>query len=76
MDIFTVEWYNGRMSHEETVRQLVEILRPLKGTGTPLFEDDEYPDRVGPDAPIRAAVSDALKELQLEGLGGCLLCCG
>jgi hypothetical protein len=60
------------MSHEETVRQLVAILRPLKGTGEPYYDGD----RSGPDAPIRAAVVDALKELQLDGMGGCRLCQG
>ena len=56
---------------EDIIEKLVEILRPLKGTGELYFEDD----KVGPDEPIRKAVGAALKRLDVSGLGLCPLCC-
>lgn len=56
--------------NEEIVNRLVEILRPLKGTGEPYYEDDKF----GPDEPIRYAVAEALKRLNVDGLQGCRLC--
>lgn len=59
---------------QEIANKLVELLRPLKGTGANYYDDDEYPDRVGPDQPIREVVRQALAELDIDDLGGCRLC--
>lgn len=62
-------------ANPETVAALVAILSPLKGTGEPYWIDDEARDRVGPDEPIRDAIAAALMLLEVDGMGGCPLCC-
>ena len=55
---------------EAIVNQVVELLRPLKGTGEPYHDEDKF----GPDEPIREVVAEALKRLDVDGHGACRLC--
>jgi hypothetical protein len=62
-------------SEQERALQLVlAALRPLKGTGEPYYTSDDFPDRVGPDEPLREVVKAALLELDVDGSGACRLC--
>lgn len=58
---------------EETINKLVEILRPLKGTGRNNGTED-FPDKYGPDQPIRDVIKEVLKRLDVDGMGGCRVC--
>jgi hypothetical protein len=58
------------MDNEEIIATLIAILKPLKGTGEPSHDEDTFLI----DEPIRKVVLAALKELKVEGLGGCPLC--
>ena len=56
--------------NQEVVAALVAILRPLKGTGESNHDEDKFT----PDEPIRDAVGEALKQLNVDGFSGCRLC--
>lgn len=68
---------NGLPVDTDVVDQIVQLLKPLKGTGEPYYLDDEgVPDKYGPDTPIRDALREVLKRLDAGWSGGCHLCGG
>lgn len=52
------------------LEQIVEILRPLRDASELYYENDP----VGLDNKIRHVIKCAMKELDIDGLGGCRLC--
>lgn len=62
------------MTREEAVRHLVAILIQLRVPVEP--DEDGEIDTFDRDHEIRAAVRSTLDQLELNGLCGCLLCCG
>lgn len=59
---------------EKAVADIMAILQPFKGTGYVDWDDPDCPNTFTPDEPVRDIVRDALRKLDIDGLGGCRLC--